>query len=246
MTDIEKAKRLFRESGLAFPTIPDELAARVKEQGEWLFSTRQIKMSPYNLGHYVREADVTHVEDYALLGHAGHGMNSYALHYYIVYGTLRMFLQLSWGGAYMDGKAATVAIRDCFSLADKIVPATQTLAGLRAEDRLTIVGSDFSGSYWLPPGKRRQGGRVDSEGPAEVLVEVLRWLSSIQPGPQLMPDMGNPCSEEHGRTAPPAAKEPANKTLYLFKLQPEETVKQMADRIWDEYQKSGFKPKDNK
>jgi len=30
MTDIEKARQLFRDAGLAFPTIPEELAARLK------------------------------------------------------------------------------------------------------------------------------------------------------------------------------------------------------------------------
>ena len=40
MTDIEKARQLFRKSKLAFPTILDELAAGLKERDEWLFSTR--------------------------------------------------------------------------------------------------------------------------------------------------------------------------------------------------------------
>jgi hypothetical protein len=31
MTDIEKARKLFHDSGLAFPTVPEELAVRVKE-----------------------------------------------------------------------------------------------------------------------------------------------------------------------------------------------------------------------
>jgi hypothetical protein len=42
-------------AGLAFPPIPEELAARLTEQGEWLFSTREIDASPYDLQHYVFE-----------------------------------------------------------------------------------------------------------------------------------------------------------------------------------------------
>jgi hypothetical protein len=34
MTDIEKARQLFRDAGLAFPTIPEELAAQLREQGD--------------------------------------------------------------------------------------------------------------------------------------------------------------------------------------------------------------------
>jgi hypothetical protein len=53
MTDIEKARQLFRDAGLAFPTIPGELAEQLKEHGQWLFSTRPLEMSPYNLQHYL-------------------------------------------------------------------------------------------------------------------------------------------------------------------------------------------------
>jgi len=180
MVDIAKAKRLFQESGLAFPMIPEELGARLKERGKWLFSTREIDMSPYHLQHYVAEVDETPVEDYAVLSHSGHGINSYAVQYYLVHGSLRMFLHLGWGGVYMDAKADATKIRDCFSLADEIVPAVKNAGRLRIDERLTIVGSDFYGSYWeVSPGidERKSG----SKKPAEILAEVLVWLTS--PGP---------------------------------------------------------------
>src|SRR5438034_3841054 len=90
MTDIEKAKRLFRKARLTFPSIPQELAARLKEQASWQFSTRILGTSPYVLKHYVDESNETQVEDYAVVAHSGHGVNSYALQYYLVYGGLRM------------------------------------------------------------------------------------------------------------------------------------------------------------
>lgn len=174
-TDIEKARQLFQEAGLAFPTIPDGLAARLKEQGKWLFSTRAIQMSPYNLQHYVHEVDGTHMDDYAVLSHSGHGMNSYAIQYYLVFGPLRMFLHLGWGGAYMDADVDAAKIRECFSLADQIVPATMPVG--KVSDRLTIVGSDFYGSYWATPSQSLQKKPRGSKGPAEVLAEVLHWLT---------------------------------------------------------------------
>lgn len=91
------------------------------------------------------------VEDYAVLSHAGHGVNSYAIQYYLVHGFLHMFLHLGWGGAYMDAEATAARIRDCFSLADQVVEATQGMPGFRAGERLIVVGSDFYGGYWLPP-----------------------------------------------------------------------------------------------
>ena len=149
--DVEKARQLFQRNGLGFPEIPGELAALLKERHRWSFSTRPIKMSPYNLHHYVEEAESGPVDDYAILDHSGHGANSYAIHYSLVQGPLRMFLQLSWGGLYGDSEKDAAQIRDCLSIADKIV-AAQKVGTLQAGEHLTIVASDFYGCYWLPPG----------------------------------------------------------------------------------------------
>lgn len=178
MADIEKARQLLREARLAFPSIPEQLATRLKEQGEWEFSTREIDESPYNLGYYVNEFIETQVEDYAILSHSGHGVNSYALQYYLVHGALGMFLHLGWGGVYMDSERATAQIRDCFSLADLIIRAVPRAGKLRPGEHLTIVGSDFYGSYWLQPGNSGEKKKEDSKRPAEVLTEALRWLEN--------------------------------------------------------------------
>jgi hypothetical protein len=180
MAAIEKAKQLFRESGLAFPMVPEELAAQLKERDKWLFATREISAWPYNLHQYVREVEETHVEDYALLSHSGHGANSYAIQYYIVYGRLRLFLHLGWGGWYADAKKDGAKILECFSLADEIIITVQTMARLRAGDLITIVGSDFYGSYWLAPGESRRVEQEYKQGPTGVLAEALRCLRSYR------------------------------------------------------------------
>jgi hypothetical protein len=64
-------------------------------------------VSPYNLQYYVHECDEIDVADYAVLCHSGHGVNSYALQYWIVQGSLRMFLHIRWGGGYMNAEGAT-------------------------------------------------------------------------------------------------------------------------------------------
>ena len=179
MADAQKARSLFQEAGLTFPSIPEELAERLKEQGKWLFSTREISISPYNLQHYLCEVNV---EDYVILSHSGHGVNSYAIQYYLVYKALRMFLHLGCG-VYMDAKVDATKIHDCFSLANKIILTVQNVEefcrapGLSG-DRLTIVGSDFYRSYWSRPGGNRQDGPEGSEGPAVMLAEALRSLQS--------------------------------------------------------------------
>jgi hypothetical protein len=222
MSDIEKARHLFQKAGLAFPSIPEKLAVRLKEKGEWLFSTRKPQMSPYNLQYYVGECDgsvlmqcgpvlyerkttARRVADYALLCHSGHGINSYALQYYLVYGRLALFLHLGWGGVYMDAAESARQIRDCFALADAIVPTVQLSQQLPTCGRLTIVGSDFYGSYWALPGENRlakeykarqhtlpYGMRGDEpyKRPVEVLTDVLHWLKGPRPSQPLQQTSG--------------------------------------------------------
>ena len=174
MSDLEKARQLFQSSGLAFPEIPQDLAARLKERGEWLFSTREIEVSPYDLDYYVDECEDASVEDYALLSHSGHGVNSYAIQYYLVYGDLRMFLHLRWGGVYMDAQRAAADIAWCFGLADEIVWRMNAAPGVGVRFPLEIVGSDFCGSQWLAPGN----GFQNVNSPGQALAEAVQWLKA--------------------------------------------------------------------
>jgi len=174
MSDIEKARIFFEDAGLGFPTIPERLSAELKEQGKWLFSTRELPMSPYELGHYINETDGP--SEYAVLSHSGHGVNSYAIQYYLVSGPFRMFLHMAWGGIYMDNDAAASKIRKCFSLADEIVPAAMTMEKLSAGGPLMIVGTDFYESFWSAPGQHQLKDRLDSRRPVDILTEVLQWL----------------------------------------------------------------------
>ncbi len=178
MTDTAKARALFRKAGLVFPLLPRKLSSSLKERGEWLYSTRSIDVSPYNLNHFVNEAGKAQTDDYALLSHSGHGVNSYAIHYYLVYGPLRMLLFLGWGGAYMDNQKEAAKIRECFGLADRITGLATTK--LRADSPLTIVVSDFYGSYWSPHRKNGAVSLSNSKTPQQVLGEALDWLVNLQ------------------------------------------------------------------
>ena len=176
MSDIEKARQVFEKAGLAFPTIPEKLAEQLKEQSKWVFSTRPIDVWPYLLHSYVEEAEKSEVNDYAVLCHAGHGVNSWAIHYYLVQDSLRMFLQLGWGGVYSNGGEDAALIRDCFSLADKIASVANTVGPFQPGTHLTVVVSNFGGSYWLPPGKTRRGEASGNNGTLKVLSQSLTWL----------------------------------------------------------------------
>jgi hypothetical protein len=88
-----------------------------------------------------------------------------------------MLLHLCWGGVYSDAKADAATIRDCFVMADRVVLAAQSARKFQVGERLTIMGSSFYGSYWLPPGKRRRGEIEGREGPLKVLNQALDWLT---------------------------------------------------------------------
>ncbi len=180
MLDIDKAEQLFRQANLSFPNIPGKLAAQLKQHGKWLFSTRDLPMSPYALDAYVDEGP--QVTDYAVLAHSGHGMNSYAIQYYLVFEGLQMFLHLGWGGGYMDSKAAAAQIAECFSLADRIV--LKTPKRLAADERLMIVGSDFYGSYWLKPGQKlaKRRGFMAAPEDATAIRESSNEREIVNPG----------------------------------------------------------------
>ncbi len=175
-SDLEIAKKLFQDNGLAFPMIPEKLAADLKEQEKWVFSTRKIQVSPYFLQKYVNELDENDAKDYVILSHAGRGTNSYAIQYYLVHGNLKMFLHLGWGGVYMNAKNAAAQIQACFTLADKIVLAAQSSEKLQKGSELKIVCSDFYGSYWSAPKIEAKNEDASSRKPEDVLTEAFHWL----------------------------------------------------------------------
>lgn len=176
------AKSLLNNVGLGFPFLPPDLEPSFKQRDRWCFSTKPVTISPYCFDDYVCEGTKSEAQDYMLLSHTGHGANSHAWHYYLVSGQLRLFLQLGWGGAYMNPDETTRAVNECFGFVSRLfanVRESRDAGRLRPEDRLIIVGSEFYGSYWMLGGERQripQGERPCAK-PSVVLAEALRWLN---------------------------------------------------------------------
>ena len=125
---VEEMRALLSDSGLVMPPVPPVFARRFRKRDEWVFASRQVRTSPYDIEHYVRAARRPDHRDYVLLAHAGHGVNSYAIHYYLVHGPLRLFLQIGWGGAYMDAKATTRGVNQAFGFCHDLVSLLQAPA----------------------------------------------------------------------------------------------------------------------
>jgi hypothetical protein len=64
----------------------------------------------------------------------------------------------------MDAKQTAANIRECFSLADEVIPVLNTNQRLRLTDPPLIVCSDFYGSYWSAPGRGPPGGGSSGKG----------------------------------------------------------------------------------
>lgn len=177
---ISRARALFRKAELAFPAIPRDLAARLEEREPWVFSTRPLPASPYDIERFVEEVHSGVIDDYAVLAHAGHSVNSYALHYYLVRGPLALFLQLAWGGAYGDDVRDRAHVRQCFSMADRLLKATGAVPAtpLVGSDRLLVVGSDFYGSEWRAPNGtvERLGPGGDTQHVVDVLAAAIQFV----------------------------------------------------------------------
>lgn len=187
ITGLEKARKTFLKAGLAFPQIPEELASRLEKKETWVFSSRELTMSPYNIEKYVDES-YDPPPPYVVLAHVGYGFNSYFLAYYLVFGPLRLFLGLSLGGAYMDHEANVVEIKKCFSLADEILSAAMTSGKLFPDEHLTIVCSDFYGNHWglsLPEYVRRSD--LTHQPASELLAKILKWLNDPKPRRSRLP-----------------------------------------------------------
>lgn len=178
--DAAHARALFEGAGLGFPAIPTDLANRLREHRPWVYATRPLGVSPYDIRAYVDEATRQRVQPYAVLAHAGHGVNSYAIHYYLVIEGLRMFVRVGWGGSYMDDDIAAANVREAFALADQVLAAAQAVApgNLAPGEALTLAATTSYGSGWWPPGSRPS--RAVFDGPRlshlDAMRAAIRWF----------------------------------------------------------------------
>ncbi len=148
---LEAACQLFTQEGIPFPFVPPEMRPAFAELSKWVYGTRPDAPWLYEIRKYVREAGTEPVADYLLFGHAGHGIQSYAMHYYVVRGPLALFLQIGWGGAYMDKDKAARNMATRFAQAEELIQAVEAAQRedrFRPGERLIISTSDFYGSSW--------------------------------------------------------------------------------------------------
>jgi hypothetical protein len=171
---LEQLEQWMSAIGLITPPMPAGLTESIHRQSEHVFSSRDDAVSPYNFHHYCDEALLPRLADYVLVGHAGHGANSYGLSYYAVSSGVRVLLQLAWGGTNLDHEDARQIACNVFQSLHEIWHALE--ARDAAQPTILVAHSDFYGGL-----AARDGVRLDSwhgpGGPDRAIAHLRRELA---------------------------------------------------------------------
>lgn len=120
---LRDARRLFKEWDLPLPHVPRDLTPYLRRRAERMFSTRELDPGlMYVFTDYLVEAVSGDAPDYVAFCHAGHGLNSRAITYHLVSGSLALFVQVPFGVVYGGERAHEIA-HDYVSRANVLVRA---------------------------------------------------------------------------------------------------------------------------
>jgi len=150
---------VFEGEKLPFPPVPAQLASSLHQQRRTVFATRPLPANAYHLNPFLAEvaADPA-MPAYAVVALDGHGLNCWAAHYYLVSDAIALFIQLPWGGAYVDPDAARAEIADVFDWAAELqsrVQACHDAGKIPPGWRLQVAASRLgqAGWRWLVAGR---------------------------------------------------------------------------------------------
>ena len=171
---IEKLKIFFEKEGLKLPAFGKQFEGELKEVSDYIYSTRNDDVSDiYNLNKYVEEIQDKAVEDYLIVGHSGHGANSFGMHVYCVEGQFAYFIQKQWGGAFADEERLRKNFNGAIGAIESI---KERLKDSKTDKVLVLVESDFVGNKWAWMTK---GKRIEEEAWNVAEPTFLYALSSI-------------------------------------------------------------------
>ncbi len=148
---MENATALYKGAGLPFPPIPSQLVDQFVEVENWVYGTRSDHPFIYDIDWFIEEAVKQQSANYVLLGHSGHGVNSWAIHYYLVQGQLALFIQVGWGGAYgtPQDSANACALLERLQTEGHHLSELVAAGKVAPDERLIVVASTFYGGQWL-------------------------------------------------------------------------------------------------
>ena len=198
----------FARAGLPPPPLPELFAPLLQVFAPWWFGTRRTRGLYQYGGQLLAEADDPQVLDYLIVGHAGHGVNSYALHYFVRLGPLLLVLEIDAGGAYNNPETTRRTATEAFVAAATLLAAVPQLtrrgvprAGLR------VAVSTLRNSSWSAGA---DGGHGEWDA---VLQAALAWATADAP---FVPRPADTAEVPKDRGQRPAASEAvARVRLYM-------------------------------
>lgn len=184
------AQALFEGEGLPFPPVPAPLAASLQQQGPGWFATRPLVSTPYDFDHFLAEVQTQPgLPDYALVGFDGHGTNSWAVHFYLVGKGIALFIQLPWGGAYLEPEPARAEITELFEWAEALQSRLRLAESARKIPhgmRLQVAASRFGHAGWRWLGAGQDAAATRWNPPAGMKAAMLQELDDVIAGRRLL------------------------------------------------------------
>lgn len=142
---------LFKLEGLPEPYIPQDLNKLLIPVDDTTFTSRTMPDHIYETEAFISEILSKSTANYLSVGFSGYGTSSNFMHYYLKFGHLALFLQLSWGNIVTEKDFQKNRIKSYLNaiplLLNNLHDAQE--AGLIKKSRqLLILDSDRIGSGW--------------------------------------------------------------------------------------------------
>ena len=191
---------LFAAEGLGKPPIPRVFRSSFQARDHWCFASRDVEPGwMYGFRVYPSEVITKGVENYVAVSHGGHGINSYAITYHLVYGRLALFAQTLWGGACTATASASARVADQFERCAELIDTYEAYAAAdllpSAPARLIVIDSDLGRrgmARWLPEPTGGDESAADWFEPAMHDTEA-----PIDRATYMLADMARQSAEEH-------------------------------------------------
>lgn len=113
----------FAAAGLGVPWIPESYRPHLQTARKWAWTTES---DPDYMRDYLMETDLSGpLPDLVTIGHAGHGINSYALTWRVSIGPVSIMAQAGWGGAIGDASRSVGRQAELFHRVSEVVRAIE-------------------------------------------------------------------------------------------------------------------------
>ena len=145
------ARQLLEGEGLPFPVVPDGMAGDLQQFTPTFYATCELPNGLWNVDALVDEAAAGKHRNVVAFGFEGHGVESWAFHYFLADADMAVVLQLRWGGAFADADQARGRIEGSLEFVRMLqgdLRQAVSSGKLTAGRRVAVLETDFSRPRW--------------------------------------------------------------------------------------------------